>query len=391
MTMPSLSPDTQATALLVGRFGKGEVKPLTRTDYNRVAQTLNMRRLRPSDLFKDVPSDLPVERNRIAELIGRGTALALAVERWGQFGINLVSRADPQYPARFKSLLKGGGAPILFYAGDLGLLDTPTLGVVGSRDATTGGVHFASRLGERAAAENVVIASGDARGIDRAAMQAALEAGGKVIGILADSLGKSVLSKRYRQAIGDGKLLLVSHMEPESRFTVHQAMERNRYIYSASDAVVIADSDTKGGTWRGALENEKHAWTKCYIRVGADAKEGNLALLHEGLTPIDDDWLRDSQKLRSLFESRAVNPGTLPLFSESSPSTTAKMPDREGDELLDAFAAILLRVLDTPQDTLAIAKRFAIEPDQAAIWLQRVRDGGKIAIGDDEKWQRPAG
>src|SRR5690606_31783033 len=155
------------------------------------------------------------------------------------------------YPARFRSLLKGGGAPILFYAGDLRLLDAPTLGVVGSRDATAAGTHFAAQVGERAAAENVVIASGDARGIDRAAMDAALDTGGRVIGILADSLAKSVLSRRYRQAIGDHRLLLISHVEPEARFRAYQAMERNRYIYTASDAVIIADSDVKGGTWSG--------------------------------------------------------------------------------------------------------------------------------------------
>ena len=386
--MPALSPDTQATALLVGRFGKGQVKPLTRGDYNRVAQTLHVRKLRPSDLFKDVPHDLPVEQSRIAELIGRGTALALAVERWGQFGINVVSRADPEYPARFKSLLKGGGAPILFYAGDLRLLDAPTLGVVGSRDATAAGIQFASQLGERAAAEDVVIASGDARGIDRAAMEAALDAEGRVIGILADSLAKSVLSKRYRQAIGDNRLLLISHVEPEAHFAVHHAMERNRYIYTASDAVVIADSDLKGGTWSGAIENEKHAWTTAYARVGVDARKGNVALLREGLAAIDDDWFGTGESVRSLFLRRTPVADTLPLFLEQATTCESTAPTQDRDELFELFSNLLQTALATPQDALAIARRFSIEHDQAAAWLKRAKDQGKIAINDDGRWQR---
>ena len=386
--MLPLSPDTQATALLVGRFGMGEAKPLTRGDYNKVAQTLHARRLRPSDLFKDVPEDLPVERSRIVELIGRGTSLALAVERWGQFGVKLVSRADSDYPARFRSLLKGGGAPILFYAGNLGLLDAPTLGVVGSRDATAAGTHFAAQLGKRAAAESVVIASGDARGIDRAAMDAALDTGGRVIGILADSLAKSVLSRRYRQAIGDQRLLLISHVEPEARFSAYQAMERNRYIYTASDAVIIADSDVKGGTWSGAVENQKHGWTPAYARVGEDVRNGNAALVRQGLAPISEDWFESREALRSLFHKNASAPEALPLFAEQAKVSASATGQGGGDELFQLFLCLLEPALETGQDTDSITQQFALERDQALVWLNRAMQLGKIEAHSGEIWRR---
>ncbi|EIZ77979.1 DNA uptake Rossmann fold nucleotide-binding protein [Novosphingobium sp. Rr 2-17] len=387
MTIPALSPDTQATTLLVGRFGKGEAKPLTRGEYNKVAQTLHARKLRPSDLFKDVPEELPVERSRIVELIGRGTSLALAVERWGQFGVKLVSRADPDYPARFRSLLKGGGAPILFYAGDLGLLDAPTLGVVGSRDATVAGTHFAAQLGNRAVTENVVIASGDARGIDRAAMDAALDSGGRVIGILADSLAKSVLSRRYRQAIGDQRLLLISHVEPEARFSAYQAMERNRYIYTASDAVIVSDSDVKGGTWSGAIENQKHGWTPAYARVGSDVREGNAALVQHGLAPIGEDWFESGETLRSLFHKHIPSPQTLPLFEDQVEVSVSATGQGSGDELFLLFLSLLEPALETAQDTASIIQRFSLERDQATAWLNRATQLGKIKARPAGVWQ----
>ena len=387
MTMTALSPDTQATALLVGRFGKGEVKPLTRSDYNKVANTLHDRKLRPSDLFKDLPSDLPVERSRIAELIGRGTSLALAVERWSQFGIGIVSRADPDYPARFRTL-RGGAAPILFYAGDLGLLDTATLGVVGSRDATASGLRFAVQLGERAASEYVAIASGDARGIDRAAMDAAFDAGGKVIGILADSLAKSVLSKRHRHAIGERRLLLISHVEPEARFTVPHAMERNRYIYSASDAVIIGDSDVKGGTWTGAIENDKHGWTTAYVRIGGEARDGNAALVREGLPSIDDAWLKSSKSLRSLFSGSARPAFKLPLFELSAPLPVPDATSGGKDALFELFVEVLETAIEERLDTQELAQRLSLEPAQAAAWLERAAALGRIVRAPDDKWDR---
>jgi predicted Rossmann fold nucleotide-binding protein DprA/Smf involved in DNA uptake len=387
MTMTALSPDTQATALLVGRFGKGEVKPLTRGDYNKVANTLHVRKLRPSDLFKDVPSDLPVERSRIAELIGRGTSLALAVERWSQFGIGIVSRADSGYPTRFRAL-RGGAAPILFYAGDLGLLDTATLGVVGSRDATASGLRFAARLGKRAASEDVAIASGDARGVDRAAMDAAFDAGGKVIGILADSLAKSALSKRYRHAIGERRLLLISHVEPEARFTVPHAMERNRYIYAASDAVIIGDSDVKGGTWSGAIENDKHGWTTAYVRIGNEARDGNAALVQEGLPSIDDAWLESSKSLRSLFIKSARSTSKLPLFELSAPLLVPDVASGGKDALFELFVEVLEKSIEEPLGTQELAERLSLEPAQAAAWLDRAAALGRIARGPDDKWDR---
>lgn len=432
MTELTLSADAQATALLVGRFGKGQAKPLSRSDFNRVAQTLHQRGLRPADLFQQVPSDLPVEPDRISGLISRGTALALAVEGWSQMGIRFVSRGDPAYPARFKRLLKGGSAPILYSAGELSLLQRPTLGVVGSRDATDSGLEVARRLGERAASEGVVIVSGDARGVDRAAMEAALDAGGQVIGILADSLAKSVLSKRYRQAIAGGHLLLLSHTEPDARFTVAQAMERNRYIYAASDAVIVADSDVKGGTWNGALENLKHRWTSAYVRVGGPSRAGNIALAREGLIEWSERWLESGQSFASLFGAEMGTSGVLPLFADPEPkgieqgehvtetssipqsksgivptqiptadfvqgvtraeepvtsneTTAAGVDDR--DILFDLFIARLVSALTTRTPTTAVAAHFAITPEQTEAWLRRASRLGKVAFHKGQGWE----
>ncbi len=447
MMASATSADAKATALLVGRFGKGEAKPLSRADFNRVAQSLHRRGLRPADLFSQVPTDLPVSVDRIQALILRGTALALAAENWNQLGIGLVSRADPLYPARFRRLLKGSSAPIIFYAGNLRLLEGPTIGVVGSRDATKAGLDAARHIGERAATERVAVVSGDARGIDRAAMDAALDANGQVIGILADSMGKSVLTKRYRNAIADGRLLLLSPNEPEARFTVTQAMERNRYIYAASDAVIVADSDVKGGTWAGALENVRHGWTAAHVRVDEPCREGNAALAREGLAEWRSSWLTKELPLSALFATGRSQAELLPLFTEAkeprnvavscpephclaiasadvaapksvaTPGPKLAEPNRpesddqggrageqtdaswaapagghaeprsDRDALFEMFLARLAGALPENASTTLVADRFGIEPIQAEAWLRRALKLGVVKRQGEHGWR----
>ncbi|MDB5585898.1 MAG: DNA-processing protein DprA [Devosia sp.] len=389
MTTSMLSPDAQATLLLVGRFGKGQAKPLTRTEFNRVAQALHRKGLRPSDLFQNIPDDLSIDTERIKELISRGTALALAIDSWRQVGIQVVSRADPSYPARFKSLLKGGSNPILYYAGQLALLERSTISVVGSRDATNAGLEFARGIGERAAAEGVVTVSGDARGIDRAAMDGASERGGDVIGILADSLSKAVLTKRNRQAISSGKLLLLSHVEPDARFTVAQAMERNRYIYTAGDATIVADSDIKGGTWNGAIENLKYRWAPAFVRTGNDARDGNVALLREGLNEISDTWLSKGNTVQSLLQTSVNTKNPLPLFSENERSTGAQeVRNNTQGAFTNLFMELILPLLETPMTTSAVADALGLQVNQAELWLDHAATTGLVYCTKDARWQR---
>lgn len=266
------------------------------------------------------------------------------------------------------------------------------MGVVGSRDATQEGLRFAHGIGERAAAEGVVTVSGDARGVDRAAMDGGLDNGGYVVGILADSLSKTVLSKRYRQAIGSGKLLLMSHVEPDARFTVTQAMERNRYIYAAGDVVIVADSDVKGGTWNGAIENLKYRWAPAFVRTGHETREGNVALLNEGLIEISGGWLNRAQPIRSLFKVRMDAPESLPLFSTNEQATAQQeVEESYRDILFNLFRDRLLSALDAPQGTSNIADYFGLETHQAEVWLQRAAAAGILEITADQRWKRAQG
>ena len=293
--MQTLAPDTQAALLLTTRLGGSDSKPLSLSEYNALARQLIERRTRPGDLLTGPVEGFAVGTERLRRLLSRGAALAIAVERWGQSGIRPIGRGDPDYPVALRAKLRSQAAPVMFACGTQQLLGYDALCVVGSRDATSDGLLFASHLGNTCAHEGIAVISGDARGIDREAMHSCLAEGGLAVGVLAESMSVAVLTRRNRDPILGGRLLLLSPFDPDARFTVSHAMERNRYLYALADAAVVVDSDLKGGTWSGALENQKNKWTRAFVRIGREAGAGNAPLAELGL-----EALRNRHKTTAL-------------------------------------------------------------------------------------------
>jgi predicted Rossmann fold nucleotide-binding protein DprA/Smf involved in DNA uptake len=384
--MEPLSPDTQATLLLVGRFAPANsARPLSNAEYRRVAEELHALKLRPADLLREVPDGLGIEPTRLSELLSRGTALALAVERWGQLGIKVIGRSDPAYPPRLRARLKGAAAPVLFAAGAIELLKGDAICIVGSRDASESGLSFAKRLGGRCVEEGLAVVSGDAKGIDRAAMDGALNLGGHVVAVLADSLGKAVLTKRHRDAILGGRLALVSPYNPEAPFTVAHAMDRNKYLYALAIGAVIVDSAVKGGTWSGAIENARHGWVPALVRAGVHVPPGNQALIAQGLTPITNIPENADDGLVDLL---ANSVSQIPEPQSEQTSVNEKEAELERDDAPYSFFLERLCVwLETgPRSEEAVAARFDLEQTQVKRWLARGSAAGAIAREGPRLW-----
>lgn len=245
--------------------------------------------MRPQDLLELNPEHQgsrtpPFPLDRLTLLLDRGAALALAVEKWESKGIWVVSRSEETYPSLVRRL--GQLAPPLFYGvGDPSLTDHEPggLAVVGSRHAPAEAIAFTRIVASACAAQNTPVISGGAAGIDSEAVTAALEAGGKAIAVLADRLARTSVSSRYRDAISDGRLLLLSPYDPDAGFHIGNAMGRNKFIYAvASAGLVVHTAENEGGTWAGAIEALKRGTPPVYVRVHGDVPSGNLGLLAAG-------------------------------------------------------------------------------------------------------------
>lgn len=281
--------------LLAGR-GKSSVSPLSAGAYRQLARRLRELQREPADLLGSDTRQILQDCNsvqdtsRLPQLLNRGLVLSLAMERWRSRAIWVMSRADAGYPSRLKQRLKDNAPPVIYGCGDADLLDTGSLAVVGSRNVNDTLVNYTRGVGRLAAKSRCTVISGGARGIDQAAMQGALEAGGRVVGVLGDSLEKAVLRKDYRDALMGGRLVLVCPYDPGARFQVGHAMARNKLIYALSDAALVVNADfEKGGTWAGAVEQlEKLNFVPVYVRNHGETGQGLPALQQRGAQPWPD-------------------------------------------------------------------------------------------------------
>jgi DNA processing protein len=103
-------------------------------------------------------------------------------------------RVSPTLKAR----LREDAPAVLYGCGDMALLETGGLAVVGSRHVDDALIDYTMAVGRLAARAGRTLVSGGAKGIDQAAMRGALEAGWKVCGVLADSLEKTTMNREHR-------------------------------------------------------------------------------------------------------------------------------------------------------------------------------------------------
>jgi len=304
----TLTPNTQAMLLLTAPLIAGRkecnAQLLTLREYNRLARILTKNDKQPADLIGADAGEViakcavPFGQERLRELLGRGFLLGQAVERWHSRAIWVVSRADPNYPKQLKKRLMEDSPPVLYGCGDPALLELGGLAVVGSRQANDDRVGYSEAVGRLAAEAGLVLVSGGAKGIDRAAMNGALQAGGRAVGIVADRLEPAVLARDNRERLIDQRLTLVSPYDPAAAFNIGQAMQRNKLIYAIADAGLIVTSEfKKGGTWSGAVEQlERGCVVPVFVRKDPQERSGNSALLNLGGVawpePQDGDQLK---------------------------------------------------------------------------------------------------
>lgn len=324
--MNEMSEDAKAILLLCGHLGgESESEPLEQQDYNKVVQWLLGKDLRPADLLspEHVPAlakETGIFEDRLTALLRRGVKLGFAIEKWNQSGIWVVCRSDPEYPARFKTHLKEKAPPILFGAGRKSLLQGGGLAIVGSRNVDPEGETFTREVAAWCARGGMPVVSGGARGVDQVAMASAFEAGGVVMGVLADSLLRKSVSQDIRDALSDGQLLLISPYHPEAGFSVGTAMGRNKLIYALADYGLVVSADhKKGGTWAGAeQELKRKPGRPVFVRLTGKVPVGNKRLVELGAVAFP--FITESQDPSVILQGAAVVKASqegdeqLPLF-----------------------------------------------------------------------------
>lgn len=370
-----LSPNTRAillmTAPLIAGRGKHKpsVKPLGAGEYRRLTRRLRELQRQPADLLapgaREVVDECRtgLDLERLERLLGRGFLLSQAVEHWRTRAIWVRSRADADYPRRMKKRLGEDAPPVLYGCGDAAILNGGGLAVVGSRDVPNALVGYTENVGRLAAEAGRGLISGGARGVDQAGMRGALNAGGRVVGALADSLEKAAMLREHREALMDGRLALVSPYDPAARFQVGHVMQRNKLIYALSDAALVVNSDCgKGGTWAGATEQlDKLKFVPIYVRANGDVSQGLEELRARGARPWPDPATSDAFK--QVLDAAQNEERGAPIRQPETVLSPA-------DELFAKVEELIERMND-PVTESNIAEALKVSKKQADIWLRR--------------------
>lgn len=286
------SDDALASLLLTQRLIDVDARPLSSRDYWQLIDL----EPEPSRLLRQDPREftghhgLPREwAERLERLLSAGTALAVELEALEQQGHHALCPFDDAYPERLLRLLGQAAPPVLYAAGPTRLLGEPGIAVVGSRNVSDAGAEVAGRVARLAAERGLTVVSGGAKGTDQLAMNAATEADGTVVGVLADGLDRRVRQPDVRRAISREQVCLASPYKPSAGFSVANAMARNKVIYAlARTTLVVAADVEQGGTWAGAVEALGRSYGDVAVWTGAGAGEGNAPLVERGARPISD-------------------------------------------------------------------------------------------------------
>ena len=328
-----LGDDGQAMLLLCSSFALPptaadmDLSPLKLSEWNQLERKLRESSLKhPAALHGLSSAELGKalalradEAERIARLLEFDTRLSLELENLFERGLWAVTRLDELYPASLRDTLKHQAPTVLFGSGNIQLLQRAGVAVVGSRNIDEAGAGFARDIGTKAVAANLPVVSGGARGTDRIAMQAALDAGGLAFGALADSLERTTRQADVREFVSDGKLVLLTPYAPDAGFSVGAAMGRNKLIYGLAEFAVVVSSDHQtGGTWAGAVEALKAGWCPVFVREDEGVPKGNRELLKLGATALPAGLLSGIPDLSAwMKEHRTVQPAERDMFDST--------------------------------------------------------------------------
>lgn len=211
-------------------------------------------------------------------------------------GIKILGIKEKSFPQRLK-LIKSPPV-ILYYKGDLDFFElSNNIAIIGTRNPTLHGIKIAVRLGLQFAKRGCGIVSGLAIGCDTYAHKGCLDANGKALAVMPSGLDRvyPASNRNLASQILEYGGSLVSEYCPGTKPTKGFYIDRDRLQSAFSDAVVVVETDIKGGTMHTVNFSKKQnkilaAYKHPDSFVSEPKCQGNFKLLKEkSAIPIDSE------------------------------------------------------------------------------------------------------
>lgn len=249
---------------------------------------------------------LPLSDHLLYSLVIDYQKVDVALE-WQQQAADhhLLCFSDPLYPPLLKQL--SDPPAVLFVKGCLEALALPYLAIVGSRNASPGGLQVAYQLAAEMSSMGFGICSGMAMGIDGAAHKACVDHQGRTIAVLGTGI-EIIYPRKHRQLYHDIQRqgCILSEFWPDTGPFAGNFPKRNRIISGLSLGTLVVEACRKSGsliTARLAMEQGREVFAVPGSILGG---------YHQGC----HDLLRDGAKL---VETAADNSGRVGKFNRFPP------------------------------------------------------------------------
>ncbi len=265
-----------------------------------------------------------LESKEVEDLIKAKSELAnnaFLAETLENEGYELIPITSPDYSKILKENLKAAHAPTLLYIkGNKQILKENSIAIVGSRNATEKSLLFADNIAKLASQEYKIIVSGFAKGVDKQALDSAINYKGQSIIVLPQGIMTfgTGFKKYYRQIV-DGDVLVLSTFFPKAPWRTELAMARNPIIYGLASEIFVAESSEKGGTWSGVIDGLRKN-RKIYVRKpDINEENANNLLIQKGAIAVDfsGNRLMDDKPLIP-EESQSINESPINYETEIS-------------------------------------------------------------------------
>lgn len=212
------------------------------------------------ETFGDAESIFKTAKKNLENIEGIGTIAANSLKHFSDFKIcedeiHFIEKnnitplfiTDENYPQR---LLNCYDSPtLLYYKGNADLNSSKIISIVGTRNNSDYGKHICEKIIEELAAQNILILSGLAFGIDSIAHKASLKNKLKTVGVVAHGLDKIYPAQNKllaKEMLSQGGLLtdFMSGTNPDRQ----NFPRRNRIVAGICDALIVIESSAKGGS-----------------------------------------------------------------------------------------------------------------------------------------------
>jgi DNA processing protein len=165
---------------------------------------------------------------------------------WKAQGFELWTVLDQEYPTNLRTVFDR--PPFVFVSGRLATLDTRSIAVIGARRASAAGLAAASDLARALTSSGYVVVSGLAAGVDTAAHEATLAAGGRTVAVIGTGLGHAYPPENaalQRRIAAQGAV--VSQFWPEAGPSRTSFPQRNAVMSGLALGTVVVEASHRSG------------------------------------------------------------------------------------------------------------------------------------------------